>query len=113
MKNRIVQISELLKKEVGRLLLENVELPQGVLATISRVEATPNLQQASVYVGVFPDEQQDEVLRLLEKEVYQIQQQLNKRLKMRPVPKIQWRKEVRLKAVQDMEKLLNEQGKVK
>ncbi len=89
MNARIPRVNQLLKKELSSILSREIVFPDGCLVSISRAEATPNLQQARIYITVFPADKQKEVLDALQFRVYDIQQQLNKRLKMRPVPRIE------------------------
>lgn len=89
MNNRIPRVNQLLKKELSFILLREILFPDGCLVSISRAEATPNLQQAKIYITVFPADKEKEVMNSLRSRVYDIQQQLNERLKMRPVPRIE------------------------
>ena len=89
MSQRIPRVNQLLKKELGSILLREILFPDGCLVSISRAEATPNLQQAKIYITVFPADKEKEVMDSLRGRVYDIQQQLNKRLRMRPVPRIE------------------------
>lgn len=106
MTERIERVNELLKSEVGALLLRELDVPQGALVTVTRVAATPNLQQARIYISVMPEEKRKEVFGMLRRQVYEIQQQLNKRLYMRPVPRIQWMPEEKTKEAQEVEQIL-------
>ena len=105
MTNRIKRVNELLKKEIGSLFIKEINLPD-CLTTITRIEASPNLQQARVYISVMPEEKQEEVFKVLNQSIYNIQQELNKRLNMRPVPKIMFRKEEKTKQAARVEELL-------
>jgi len=87
-KDRIRQVNEVFKQELGKILLREIEMPEGTVVTLTRVEASGNLQQAKVYISVVPDERAEKVLKLLLQNIYDIQQSLNERLKMRPVPKM-------------------------
>ena len=106
MSNRIQRVNALIKNEVGKILLREVDFPQSVLATITRVETSANLFEAKVYVSVMPEEQVDRIFQILNKRVYDIQQALNKRLKMRPIPRIEFRKEEKTKEAGRIEELL-------
>ena len=89
MNARILRVNQLLKKELSSIFSREVAFPDGSLVSISRAEATPNLQQAKIYITVFPADKKAEALRSLKGQIYDIQQILNKRLKMRPVPRIE------------------------
>jgi ribosome-binding factor A len=107
MNNRIPRVQELMKEELGKILLREVDMPEGALLTITRVEASGNLQQAKVYISVMPDDQSKEVLRVLRQSIYDIQQELNERLEMRPVPKIRWIVDGTAAEVQRVKELLD------
>ena len=107
MKDRIRQVNEVFKQELGKILLREIEMPEGTVVTLTRVEASGNLQQAKVYISVVPDERGEKVLKLLGQNIYDIQQSLNERLKMRPVPKIQWVSETTTAQAQRVEEILD------
>jgi len=104
---RIPQVNELLQQELGAILLRELDVPEGTIVTLTRADAAPNLQQAKIYISVVPEEKAKEVLKLLKKEVYEIQQLLNKRLNMRPVPRIEWVLEEKTKEAQKIEEILD------
>lgn len=85
---RIQRVNQLIKKELSQIILKEFDFPQGVLATLTRVESAGNLIQAKVYVSVLPETKSAEVLKNLNRRIYDLQQKLNRRLKMRPMPKI-------------------------
>lgn len=105
MSERIEKVNQLLKKEIGQILIREIDL-SGVLATITRVEASPNLQQAKVYISVVPDDQFERIFKMLNREIYGMQQDLNKRLKMRPVPKMIFVKERKTQEAAKIEGIL-------
>lgn len=108
MSNRIQRVNTLIKNELNQILLKEIDFPSGVLVTITRVEASGNLQQAKVYISVMPEERSDGILKILNKIIYNLQQKLNKRLKMRPVPRIEFRKEKKIEEAGRIEELLKE-----
>lgn len=105
MENRIQRINQLLKKEVGRILIREVDLGDS-LTTITQVDTSSNLQEARIYISAIPFSEIDKILAILNKEIYKIQQELNKRLRMRPVPKIIFKKDEITKKADQIEALL-------
>jgi len=105
---RIQRVNQLLKKELGRILLREVEFPKDVLVTVTRVESSPNLIQAKVYISVMSVEETPRVLQILNWQIYNIQQILNKRLKMRPIPRIKFLEEKETVEAGRIEELLEE-----
>ena len=106
MSKRIERVNSLIKEELAKIFLKEVDFPIGVLVTLTRVEATPNLIEAKAYVSVFPDEKADKIIETLNKGIYSIQQKINKLLKMRPVPKIRFVKEEQIKEAAKIEGIL-------
>ncbi len=106
MSNRLPKVNELIKRELSGILLKESEFSKDVLVTITRVETSANLQQTKVYISVMPEEKIKEVLQVLNRNIYDFQQKLNKRLSMRPVPKIQFIEEKETKTVGRIEQLL-------
>ena len=106
MTKRIPRVNKLIKKELSQILLREVEFPSGVLVTITRVEASSNLGEAKIYVSVMPEHLISRVFQILNRQIYEIQQALNKRLKMRPVPRIRFIQELKAKEAGRIEELL-------
>ena len=106
MANRIPRVNELIKRELSKILIREIEFPRDILVTITRVEASSNLIQAKVYVSVMPENQTTKVLETLDQQIFDIQQLLNKRLKMRPIPKIKFVEEKEVRAAGKIEELL-------
>ena len=106
MNPRIPKINQLLQEELGAILLRELELPDGVLVTVTRVDASGNLQEAKVYISVMPEARLEDVFVVLNRNIYAVQQMLNKRLKMRPVPRIKRTIETKTSEAQRIEELL-------
>ena len=105
MSKRIQRLNQLIKKEVAQLILREIDWEEGgwrpkdVLVTVTRAEVTPDLKESKVYVSVMftphrtcsgagPEKNKEQILDFLNKRVFLLQKKIDKRLKMRPVPKI-------------------------
>lgn len=116
MTKRILRLNQLLKKELSQIFLREVEFPYGVLVTITRVETSSDVREAKAYISVMVTEKispskksengSDKVFQILNRQIYNIQQALNKRLKMRPVPLIRFVKESKTKEAGRIEEIL-------
>lgn len=102
---RVEKIDELIKRELGQIILRELELPRDVLLTIINVETTSNLIESRVFVSVMPEEKEKEVLKMLARNIWELQQILNKKLRIRPVPKIIFLPEKQLKEAIKIEKI--------
>lgn len=88
MNKRIEQINELVKRELSQIILRESDLPENCLTTIVDVKTASNFQSAKIYISVIPESRAGDVMQNLNQQIYSIQQNLNHRLKIRPVPKI-------------------------
>ncbi len=85
---RIQKVNELLKKEFAKILVEEIEIPIGTLVSVIQVKTSPSIQHAKIYISVLPEKKKEEIFKTLNDQIYKLQQIINKRLYMRPVPKI-------------------------
>jgi len=90
MSERILRVNQLIKREISQVILREIDFPKNLLVTITRVETSVDLEEAKIYVSVIPEDQTSRVLHVLETQVYNLQQKLNKRLEMRPTPRIRF-----------------------
>ena len=104
---RVKKIDELIKRELGKIILREIGFSRNILVTVTGVEVSGNLQQAKVFVSVLPEEETKNVLEVLEKEIYNLQKILDSRLRMRPVPKIKFIEDKKSEEAQRVEKILN------
>ena len=103
---RVQRVNQLIKKELSQIILKEVNFPPDVLVTVTRMESSRNLIQAKVYISVMPENETANVLQILDNLIYDLQQQLNKRLKMRPIPRIIFMKEEKTQEAGRVEELL-------
>ncbi len=80
------KINELIHRFIGDLLRR--ELDVEALVTVYGVNTSANGQDATVSITVYPFEKSEEILKEVQKNIYEIQQKLNRGLRIRPVPKI-------------------------
>ncbi|MBI2446863.1 MAG: 30S ribosome-binding factor RbfA [Parcubacteria group bacterium] len=105
---RAKRFNELIKIELGKIIFDFLDVKPGVLVTITRVITAPNLFSAVVFISIYPDNETTEIFRKLNRLVYQIQQLLNKKLKIRPVPKIIFKQDTNPEEASEVEKLIKE-----
>ncbi len=106
MTNRLQRVNQLIKKELSQIILREIEFPPGILVTVTRVETTPNLIEAKIFISVIPEEKTLDVFKILKRSLYGLQQKINRRLKMRPVPRMNFIEEKKTKEADRVEELL-------
>ncbi len=106
MSDRISQLNHLLRKEISNIILKREDFSRNILVTVSRVIVSPELSQAKVFVSTIPREKEEQVLNILKKNIYVIQQELNKKLFLKKVPKIVFYQEKQIEKANRIEELL-------
>lgn len=82
------QLNSLIRNEVTAAIQKEVDIPVGLLLTVTKVELSGEMDKAAVFVSVLPSERKDEALNALKAMRGELQTILFKRLKMRVIPQI-------------------------
>lgn len=88
MSGRIRRVNSLLKEELAKIILKEIEFDPGFFVTVSEVSTSTDLRHAKVYVSVIPKDKEKNVIRLLGKNKRNLQLELNRRIKLQYIPKI-------------------------
>lgn len=83
---RMLKVNELIYHKISEYIAKEVEMPENVFITLSRVEVTPDLRHAKVFISVIPDNKRGTALRLMKKHQSKIKKSLAKYLKMKFIP---------------------------
>lgn len=106
---RTDRINEQLKQEIAVLVRDEVRDPRVGLATVTAVEASPELDHARVYFTALGDEEErGEILEGLRSAAPFIRGQLGKRLHMRRIPELHFQVDRVLEEAERIERLLRE-----
>jgi ribosome-binding factor A len=106
MSERIKKLNDLLRDEAGKILKKELEL-NDVMVTVVRAEISPTLEHATIWISVFPDPEREKVLQKINRQIYHLQQILNKKLAMHPVPKIRFEIDKTEEGAARIEKLID------
>ena len=90
MNQRISKVNKLIKQEVGKIILTEADFPKDIILTITKVKTSKDLRYADVFVSILPIDKESEIMELLKEEIYFIQQKLNKKLYMKPLPRVKF-----------------------
>ncbi|GAK02014.1 ribosome-binding factor A [Geomicrobium sp. JCM 19037] len=86
---RAQRVGEQMKKEMSDILMREVKDPRVQFVTVTGVDVTGDLQQATVYVTVLgEDEEKDATLKALKKAKGFIRSEIGKRIQLRKTPEI-------------------------
>ncbi|MDE1970701.1 MAG: 30S ribosome-binding factor RbfA [Patescibacteria group bacterium] len=108
MSRRTERVNELIREEVGTILLKDVTLPGNFLITITNVDTSRDLRNAAIYYSVIPDSAVREVKVFLDEVAGDIQHILNRRLKMYPIPHLRFVYDPREKEAARLDELLKQ-----
>lgn len=84
------QLSSLIQKKLGELIIRHIEFQPGSLATISEVEVSENFKKATIWVSVIPGEAGEGVLEILKKARGLLQYELGEGVRVRILPRIEF-----------------------
>ncbi len=82
------KVNELIRRELGEIIIREFEAPENSLATIVGVDTSPDLLSTKVSVSIFPIDQANKAFSSLRKMAGFFQKLLNRRLKMKMIPRI-------------------------
>lgn len=89
--NRIGRINEEIQRELSDLL-RNLKDPrvQNTMISITRVETTPDLRYAKVYVSFLESDKASDALKGLKSASGYLRRELGRKLQLRYTPEVQW-----------------------
>jgi ribosome-binding factor A len=106
---RTDRINEQLRQEISLIVRDEVRDPRVGLATITAVQASPELDHAKVYVTALGEaEEREEVLAGLRSAAAFIRKELGQRLHIRRVPELHFEADRVLDEAMRIEQLLRE-----
>lgn len=88
MNHRPLRVGKLIREELGKIVLKEIEFPAGAFVTITEAEVDRKLEKARVGVSVIPTGAAVEVLTMLGENVPRLQRLLLKKINIKPMPKI-------------------------
>ena len=89
MSQRLDRVDELLRQEIGAVLAREVSDPRIGFVTITRVETTPDLSRALVWVSVIgTPAERTAAIRALEHAMPFVRRQLGSRIRIRRIPEL-------------------------
>jgi len=106
MSQRIQRVNQLIKKELSQILLKEFDFPKDILVTLTRVKTSIDLNEVKVCVSVIPEREIKKIIKLLNRNLRQIQQKIGERLEMRIIPKIRFVEETKTREAARIDELL-------
>lgn len=104
---RADRVSKLIREELGKLMIRELEF-NGALATITSVEVDKKLEHAVVNVSILPAAAETTIFEVLGASAGHLQHLLNKKMNIKPMPRITFALDRGLENAAKVEKLLEE-----
>ncbi|MBI2024502.1 MAG: 30S ribosome-binding factor RbfA [Candidatus Harrisonbacteria bacterium] len=108
--HRKERLSDLIIEKLGEMLLREMEMPNGALLTITDVEIMDDFSQAIVKFSVFPSNQSETALKILEKRRREFQRKLLRKINIKPMPQIVFQIDYGLEKAAKIEKKIIEEN---
>ena len=109
--SRMVRVNELLKREIANNLYRNFSnstLDVSII-TVTRVECSPNLRDANVYVSIFKNRnKRTEILNKLNRRRKEITQLMIKNIKLKYTPRLHFHLDESIEAGDNILSILDE-----
>ena len=91
MSKRVNRVAEQMKKELGDIIFQKVKDPRIGFVTVTDVEVTGDLQNATIFISVLGDESKKEAsLKGLNTAKGFIRAEIGKRIRLRVTPEIEF-----------------------
>ncbi len=107
MSHRLEQINEVIRVELNRLLLAEIDFPKDCLVTIVSVEVSKDLRHAKVWFSIMPAQLTKDVLNILNRNIGHLQFLLNKKLSLKPLPRLNFVVDQTEQKAAEIEQLIN------
>ena len=106
MTDRMVKINELILQQLGDVINREVEMPN-IFVTITRVTTSKDLRYSTVYVSVMPDDKLDYAVHKLNLLAKHLRHELNTKIVLRIIPKLEFRSDVFEREASKIDELLD------
>lgn len=85
---RSERVSSLIQEELAKLLIREVEFPEGALATIVSVDVDKKLERAKVGLSVIPSSATVAAMKIVNARARELQFLLTRTLNIKPMPRL-------------------------
>jgi ribosome-binding factor A len=106
---RTRQVGEFLREELTDIIRREVKDPRIGFMSVTRVDVTPDLRHAAVYISVLgTDDEREETLKALRSASGFIRHHLKPRLRMRQIPELEFRDDRSMEHAEQIARTLRE-----
>jgi len=102
---RNIRLAGVLQPLISKILEKEGYNQDGTIITVTEVDINRALTLAKVFLSIFPENKAKKIFDSIVKDIYQIQQQVNKQCQIKIVPKIIFKLDERVAKADEVEKL--------
>lgn len=103
------RINALLRNIVSSFIKSEIEIK--TIVTVMRVETSGDLRRAKIFISVFPEEKEKEILKLLKEKLSQFHRCLQSQLRMKFLPIVSFEIDKAAKIEREIEEILGHVAK--
>lgn len=112
MSKRVNRVAEQMKKELGEIIYQKLKDPRVGFVTVTDVEVTGDLQNATIYISVLGNEsEKNATLKGLDKAKGFIRTEIGKRIRLRKTPELEFKFDESIAYGSRIESLLSQVSK--
>ena len=105
MKKRIDRVNSLIRDLAGQFLLTQTQIKNTII-TATRVETSPDLKSAKIFITIFPEKEEDKILGILNRKKREWQRYLSSKFKAKFLPQSRFLIDEGEKSARKVEELL-------
>lgn len=105
---RNIRLAGVLQPLISQILEKENYNQDGSIITVTEVDINRALTQAKVFLSIFPENKAKDIFDNISKDIFKIQQQVNKQCQIKIVPKIIFNLDNRVSQADIIEKLILE-----
>ena len=87
---RLEKLTEVIKEELAFVISQEIDFPKGILATVMGVKIYSDLSWAEIFISVIPEKESEFVMDVLNSHAHFLHQALNKKIRIRRIPRIKF-----------------------
>lgn len=105
------RVASLIKEEVSRLFIEEIQSSFPGLITVTRVEMTADLKTAHIYLSIYGSEKEEAILELLDKKKGFLRKSIASKVKLKYNPMLIFSRDISNEYQSKIDRLLDEMKK--
>lgn len=103
---RVEKVNALIQELLAAYIAKEFCNSREIIISVTRVETSDNVQESKVFISAYPTQNRAGIVKDLNRSVRTFQDELNRKLRMRPVPRIVFVEDKKPEIAQEVETIL-------